>query len=81
MPMPPSCHGWAASHSIVASPSSRSSKGSNEPPEPNVPRTLCTTAWSPRSASRRPNSRPTGPRRPYGERTSTVGDGASGLGA
>jgi hypothetical protein len=47
-------HGCACTQRIVASPSARSSNGANVPPEPNVPRTLWSMTWKPRSASSRP---------------------------
>jgi hypothetical protein len=54
IPTGPSHHGWSPSQRSVASPSARSSNGANVPPDPNVPRTDCTTTWKPRSAIRRP---------------------------
>ena len=77
MPIRSACHGCSRIQRSVARPSARSSNGLNSPSEPKVPRTLCTTTCSPRSASIRPKIRPNTCRRPYGERTSTVGWGRS----
>ena len=76
----PSNHDWDTIHSMVSRPSSRSYRiGSNVPPEPNVPRQLCTTTWKPCSARTRPVASPMMPLRPYGVRISTVGaEGRSG---
>ena len=38
--------GWSRSHATVSAPSAASlTIGSNAPPDPNVPRTLCSTTW------------------------------------
>ena len=54
--------------------------GRNSPPEPNVPRVLCTNTWKPRRTIGSANATPTSPARPYGERISTTGIGADGPG-
>jgi hypothetical protein len=66
------------SHATVSWPSVISCCiGSKSPPEPNVPRTLCSSTWYPRSAKICADCSANRPVRPYGQRTSTVGADAT----